>query len=451
MPSHFYSFSFAPNAQWSKYFSKAPEIAEYCNDVAEHYGVVPSIRFNTKVVSCRYDDDTATWRLAVEPAAGGAEETIAADALITACGQLSEPFVPPIPGKDDFQGPAAHTAHWPEVADEIEGKRVAVVGTGASAMQLLRNVAAEAEHVTVFQQIPGWFSPNPDYHREVEDELRWSMEHVPLYQAYYRFRLYWGGSDGIHHALFPGAENDGFRRALERVITREVGDDEELLAKIMPDYPPFCSRVLVDNDWVKTLQRDNVDLVASQVDSIGPHSLEAAGESYPADVIVYSTGFRAQDFLFPMTITGRGGVDLRDAWRERGGGTALLGITVPQFPNFFMCYGPSTNLAHGGSIIFHSECQVRYILGGIAEIIKAGKHAALECTEEAHDAYNDELAPVLAGTVFQADCGARYKDANGNVTGNSPWRLIDYFARTRRLDVSDYTITVGAAATAARL
>lgn len=191
---------------------------------------------------------------------------------------------------------------------------------------------------------------------------------------------------------------------------------------MLPDYPPFCSRVLVDNDWVATLKQDNVDLVPHQVDRIFPTALEAGGESYEADVIIYSTGFRAQDFLFPMTITGRAGVDLRETWKARGGGTAMLGITYPQFPNMFMCvvtcvsiacngplgpqsclrsdssirltlagawvagrvcrcYGPSTNLAHGGSIIFHSECQVRYILGGITEIIKAGRHASLECTQ----------------------------------------------------------------------
>jgi 4-hydroxyacetophenone monooxygenase len=147
-----------------------------------------------------------------------------------------------------------------------------------------------------------------------------------------------------------------------------------------------------------------------------------------------------------MTITGRGGVSLRDTWRARGGGSALLGITVPEFPNFFMCYGPSTNLAHGGSIIFHSECQVRYILGGVTEILKAGPRATLECTQAAHDAYNAELAPVLKETVFQADCGARYKDANGNVTGNSPWRLVDYFKRTRTLDRGDYDVRQAAVA-----
>ena len=450
IPSHYYSYSFAPNPNWSKHYSKASEIHAYFDSVAKHYNVSNKIQFQTKVIGAQFNDSTSMWHINyVDVDDNGtilsdseSPKTLIVNALITACGQLSEPNIPPIPGKDSFQGPSAHTAHWSKIQHNIKGKNVAVVGTGASAMQLMRTVAAEAKHVTIFQQLPGWFAPRDTYHKKVEQSMVWQMRHVPLFQTYYRFRLYWSGSDGLHEALFPGNLNENIRSICEYSIKKQVGDDLDLLEKVLPKYPPFCTRVLVDNEWIKTLKRDNVTLIPFQVDKILPNGIEANKQIYSdIDTIAYSTGFRAQDFLFPMTITGKKGLSLRDHWREEGGGTAFLGITVPKFPNFFMCYGPSTNLAHGGSIIFHSECQVRYIMNGIAEILNAGKGAALEVTQKAHDDYNAELAPVLSKTVFQADCGSRYKDANGNVTGNSPWRLVDYFQRTKKLDATNFQVS----------
>ena len=185
-------------------------------------------------------------------------------------------------------------------------------------MQLLRSVATKAQSVTVFQQLPGWFLPRPHYHEMVDDQMRWRLRHVPFYQTYYRFQLYWRGSDGMHSALFPGKSNDNLRSLCEYVIKKQVGDDPELLKKVLPDYPPFCTRVLVDNEWVLTLKRDNVELVPCAVERVLPRGVEAGGKVYDnIDAIVYSTGFRAQDFLFPMTITGRGGASLRDEWKAK--------------------------------------------------------------------------------------------------------------------------------------
>ena len=231
VPSHFYSFSFAPNAEWSKYYSKSSEIHEYCNNVAAHYGVLDAFLFKTKATACHYNEATAQWHINIEASDGsGNSKQLVADVLITACGQLSEPSIPPIPGRDSFAGPAAHTAHWDTLDGQWQGKDVAVVGTGASAMQLLRNLVGSgpdgesngvAKSVTVFQQIPSWFAPQPKYHQRVDAAEQWRLAHIPLYHAYSRFRLYWSGSDGIHAALFPGGENDGFRRSLERGIRHQ--------------------------------------------------------------------------------------------------------------------------------------------------------------------------------------------------------------------------------------
>jgi hypothetical protein len=231
VPSHFYSFSFAPNAGWSKYYSKSSEIHEYCTKVAEHYGVLDAVLFKTKATACSYDESTARWQIDIEASDGsGGNRQLVADVLITACGQLSEPAIPPIPGRESFAGPAAHTAHWDTLDGQWQGKDVAVVGTGASAMQLLRNLVGSgpagdsngvAKSVTVFQQVPAWFAPQPKYHQRVEAAEQWRLARIPLYHAYSRFRLYWSGSDGIHAALFPGGENDGFRRSLERGIRRQ--------------------------------------------------------------------------------------------------------------------------------------------------------------------------------------------------------------------------------------
>ena len=446
VPSMYYSFSFAPNPSWTRHFSKAEEIHDYCNQVARHYEVLNNVQFQTKVLGASFNEKTNMWHVECTraednaAAAAAARTTLIANVVITCCGQLSEPNIPPIPGKETFQGPSAHTAHWPTVANHIAGKHVAVVGTGASTMQLLRGVAAKASRVTVFQQLPGWFLPRATYHQKVDEPLRWRLRHVPMFQTYYRFRLYWQGSDGIHDALFPGDMNTTLQSMCEYSIQKSVGNDPALLQKVLPTYPPFCTRILVDNDWIKTLKLKHVELVPFQVDKILPTGIEAGGTEYTnIDTIVYSTGFKAQQFLTPMNIYGKGGLSLREHWHQQRGGTALLGITVPEFPNFFMCYGPSTNLAHGGSILFHSECQVRYIMDGIGELLNIGKDgSALECTHEAHDEYNNELAPILAKTVFQANCGSRYKDANGNVTGNSPWRMVDYFQRTKRFNREHY-------------
>ena len=505
VPSHFYSYSFAPNARWSRYFSRAAEIAAYFEAVARRYDVLRFVRFRTEVTAAVFDARTATWELACRCGGGGGCDAVAAggggiggrsssgggaaagaarslvltaDAVVSAVGQLSRPFVPPIPGREAFTGPAVHTAEWPTLAREhglasLAGKRVAVVGTGASAMQLLRHVAAEAAHVTVFQSAPSWVAENGLYHRRMPPRVAWRMEHVPVFHAYYRFRQLWRMSDGNYGALLAGSEmNRAARAELERYARAQCAAEDDgsstgsstggsgrrpLLAKVLPAFPPYCSRVLQDNGWFATLQRENVELVPHRVSSIvGARALEAGGVEYGnVDVIIYCTGFRSSDFLFPMEVRGDGadgadGADVRAGWQAAGGAEAYLGISVPRLPNFWLCYGPNTNLGHGGSVIFHSECQVRYIMKALALLRQRGAGTALGVKQAVCDEYNARAQAQLGKTVWaDAGCTSWYKTKDGKITNNSPWTLLDYFSMTRAFREDDYHITQSSSSSSA--
>jgi 4-hydroxyacetophenone monooxygenase len=250
-------------------------------------------------------------------------------------------------------------------------------------------------------------------------------------------------ADGNYDALISGSElNERWRSMLTRYIKKQCGDDEELFKNILPDYPPYCSRVLVDNDWVQTLKRDNVNLIPNQVDRINARSLEAGGKEYDADIIIYSTGFKSNDFLFPMHVE-RDGVDIRQKWKDNGGAVAYKGVTVPGLPNFFMCYGPNTNLGHGGSIIFHSECQIRYIMGAIEKLNEMGAHGiSLDVKEDKCEEYNQSAYSQLDKTVWgDAGCTSWYKTKDGRIVNNSPWTLLDYYTLTKEFDVQNYNIS----------
>ena len=500
VPSHFYSYSFAPNARWSRYFSRAAEIAAYFEAVARRYDVLRFVRFRTEVTAAVFDARTATWELTCRCGGGGGGGdggggiggrsnsdgggatagaarllVLTADAVVSAVGQLSRPFVPPLPGRAAFAGPAVHTAEWPTLAREhglasLVGKRVAVVGTGASAMQLLRHVAAEAAHVTVFQSAPSWVAENGLYHRRMPPRVAWRMEHVPVFHAYYRFRQLWRMSDGNYGALLAGSEmNRAARARMERYARAQcaAGDDggsssggsssgggRPLLAKVLPAFPPYCSRVLQDNGWFATLRRENVRLVPHRVSRIvGARALEAGGVEYgDVDVIIYCTGFRSSDFLFPMKVRGDGadGADVRARWRAAGGAEAYLGISVPRLPNFWLCYGPNTNLGHGGSVIFHSECQVRYIMQALALLRRRGAGTALGVKQAVCDEYNARAQAQLGKTVWaDAGCTSWYKTKDGKITNNSPWTLLDYFSMTRAFREDDYHVTQSSSSSSA--
>jgi len=460
--NHFYCYSFAPSNDWTEFFSQSSELQGYFDRCAREHNVLDHIRFGTEVTGARWDDTAQRWLVTTRPATAatgsapaGPEpvtETIAATAVISAVGQLNRPKLPDIAGIDSFAGVAMHSAQWdPDTA--IAGRRVAVVGTGASAFQIVPTIAPDAAHVTVFQRSAQWMFENPHYHDEVAPGVRWAIEHLPYYGRWYRFLLFWPACDGgliamkidpdwPHQDRSISAVNDAAREVFTQYIVDQVGDDEELRAKVVPDYVCLGKRTLQDNgSWLGALTRDDVDLVTEPIAEIVPEGVRTAdGTVHAVDVIVYATGFHANRYLWPMDIVGRDGVHLVDQWGDTP--EAYLGITVPNFPNLFCVYGPGTNLAHGGSLIFHSECQVRYIMGCLAAVI-GGEHESIECRQDVHDHYNVRLQAELDTMVWTHPSIAHswYRGPNGRVYILSPWRLVDYWRWTREPDLADFVLT----------
>jgi 4-hydroxyacetophenone monooxygenase len=448
--NHFYCYSFEPNHDWSEFYSRQQELAAYFERCADKYGIREHIRFRTEVVAAVFDAATSQWRVRLR-AADGNEDSVIADALISAVGQLNRPKIPDFPGLASFRGPAFHSARWQHEHD-LTGKRVAVVGTGASAFQLVPELAAQAAQVVVFQRSPAWMVPNPNYHRRVSDGTKWLLKHLPYYGRWYRFLIFWPGSDGLlpslivdpswpHPERSVNAANEQMRIAFTEYMKSQVGDDPELLEKVVPKYPPFGKRMLQDNgSWLSTLRRDNVTLVTDAIERISADAVICAdGTRYAVDAIVFATGFHANKFLWPMEIRGRDGVLLNEVWGDDP--AAYLGITVPGFPNLFCLYGPATNLAHAGSIIFHSECQVRYVMSCLQALLE-GDFASMECKASVCAAFNERLQAALARTVWaHPDVDSWYKNARGRVTTTSPWRLVDYWRWTKEPNLDDYVLT----------
>jgi len=448
--NHFYCYSFEPNHDWSEFYSRQPELAAYFERCVDKYGIRDKIRFRTEVVSATFDAAASQWWIRLRDGAGS-EEEMAADVLISGVGQLNRPMIPDIPGRASFHGPAFHSARW-EHEHDLCGRHVAVIGTGASAFQLVPELAKTAAHVTVFQRTPAWMVPNPNYHRRVSDGTKWLLKHLPYYGRWYRFLIFWPGSDGLlpslivdpswpHPQRSVNAANEEMRVAFTEYMRSQVGDDVELLEKVVPKYPPFGKRMLQDNGtWLATLRRDNVTLVTEPIERIDEDAIVCAGAArHPVDAIVFATGFHANKFLWPMEIRGRDGALLSEVWGDDP--KAYLGITVPGFPNLFCLYGPATNLAHAGSIIFHSECQVRYVMGCLKALLQ-GDLATMECKASVCADFNERLEAALARTVWaHPGMNSWYKNARGRVTTTSPWRLVDYWGWTKEPDLDDYVVT----------
>ncbi|MCA4752754.1 flavin-containing monooxygenase [Mycolicibacterium fortuitum] len=445
--NHFYCYSFEPSNHWEHFFAEQPELRQYFRDVVDRHELEPNIRWNTEVVSAAWDGEM--WNVTVRSAAG--TETLKANAVITAVGQLNRPHIPDFPGAETFAGPAFHSAAWDHDVD-VTGKRVALIGAGASGFQIAPAIADKVAHLTVFQRTAQWMFPNPMYHEPVADGVRWAMEHLPYYGRWYRFLLLWPGADkGLDAARVDPDYNDHGNavseiNAVARImftdwITTQVGEDAELLAKVLPDYPATGKRTLQDNgSWLGALKRDNVNLIRTPIERITPTGIVTAdGETYDADIIVYATGFRATDVLFPMTITGRDGIDLHEVWGQRP--YAYRGITVPGFPNFFMTYGPGTHLAHGGSLILNSELQMRYINQCLEHLITEGLRTMEPLPEPTKDWHRRSQEAIRQTVWAQPSIKHSYfKNADGEIHTVSPWRLSEYRSAINEPVWSDFTV-----------
>lgn len=446
--NHFYSYSFEPNDHWSEFFSRQPELKAYFNDVLERHELGESVQWETEVVSADWDEAAAIWTVRTRDKEGRESELVAR-AVISAVGQLNRAKLPEIPGREDFKGPSFHSSRWDHSVD-YAGKRVAVIGAGASGFQIVPSIAPDTAHVTVFQRTAQWMFPNPNYHEKVGAGVQWAIRNLPFYGSWYRFLLFWPGCDGgllaaridpdyPDQARAVSPVNEAARLMFTDWIVSQLGDDQDLIDKVVPDYPPTAKRTLQDNgSWLAALRRDDVELVREGIARIDESAVVLeSGRRIEVDMIVYATGFQANKMLFPMRIVGRDGVVLSERWGEEP--SAYLGITMPDFPNFFCMYGPGTNLAHGGSLIFHSECQIRYISGCLKALIEGGQRS-MEPKQAVHDEYYERIQKELETLVWSSPHVQHswYKNAHGKIHILSPWRLVDYWRWTREPDLADF-------------
>ena len=448
--NHFYCYSFEPTDQWTHFFAEQPELQAYFQTVMDKYDIGRHVLWETEVTEASWDDDIATWSVTARDRTG-VTTTLTARAVISAVGQLNRPHLPDIEGQRGFAGPAFHSSDWDHSVD-LRGLRVAMIGAGASGFQIAPAIADEVESLTVYQRTAQWMFPNPNYHAEIGPGVQWALRHLPFYGRWYRFLLFWPGCDKGLEAARVDADYPDQQKAVSEIneITRimftewiasQVGDDPELLAKVVPDYPATGKRTLQDNgSWLRTLTRANVELVRAGIDHIESDAVVTEdGTRYPADIIVYATGFQANKMLWPMTIRGRDGEILSERWGQRP--SAYLGITVPGYPNFFCMYGPGTNLAHGGSLIFHSECQMRYITECLELLINGG-HACLEPREDKATEWHERSQAEMRKMVWSQPSikHSFYKNSFGEVHILSPWRLVDYWSWTREPNRDDFVI-----------
>jgi 4-hydroxyacetophenone monooxygenase len=448
-PSYLYSLSFFPRA-WSTYFGKRQELDDYLSELAAEFDLTRSIRFGTTVECLRWDAEAMRWSVSVRNSDGTSEQ-LSASVVIGAVGQLNIPKVPELHGREDFRGRSFHSARWPADLD-VRGKRVAVIGTGASAMQIVPAVADLVSSLHVYQRSPQWIMPNANYFRAVDEQIHWLMDHVPFYRAWYRFRLAWAFNDRIHASLqkdpdWPHPErslnaiNDSHRRMFTKYIENELEGRQDLLEKALPTYPPFGKRMLQDNGWYAALKKPQVELITSGVRGLSPTGvIDDAGQERPADVVVFATGFHAESPV-QFEVVGKDGVRLAEVW-GKDDPRAYLGISAPGFPNLFFMYGPNTNLGHGGSFIFLAESQINYIVDALAQMANAGI-AAVECRQDVHDRYNEELDAAHQRMVWtHTGMDTWYRNSKGRVVSTMPWRVVDYWTMTRRADLADFEVTL---------
>jgi cation diffusion facilitator CzcD-associated flavoprotein CzcO len=427
VPSHLYEFSFAPNPDWSRRYAPGPEIQAYMENVARSHGVLDRVRLRTEVTRADFDEGRARWTL--ETSAGRHE----ADVLVTACGQLSVPRVPPIPGLDDFEGPAFHTARWRHDL-ELAGKRVALIGTGCSSIQTGPSIQPSVAQLDVYQRSPGWTIPKMDF--AYGPRARRLFRRFPILHRLDRKLVF-----GFMELATAGMTKHRwitrpFAAAGRRQINSQI-KDPELRRKVTPTDEIGCKRIMLTDDWYRTLTQPNVEVVTDRIEAVTAHAIRTAdGRERPTDVIVLGTGFETHGFVAPMQISGRGGRRLSEAWA--GVPKAYLGITVPGFPNMFLLYGPNTN-GGAGSVIYAVEAAAQHVVAGLRELERS-RARTIEVRPAAAESFDRELREALAGTVWHTGCTNWYVDANGDDPNQWPWTWSTYRRRTERVDSAAYEL-----------
>lgn len=429
VPSLMYSFSFEQNPSWSRMFARQGEISDYLQHCADKYRVRDHIHYGVEFTGAEYDEDAGTWTVST---ADGAEYV--GRALVSGVGALHIPSYPELPGVESFEGEVFHSAEWNHDFD-LAGKRVAVIGTGASAIQFVPRIAKKVAQLHLFQRTPPWIQPKPD--RPIPGSVQRLFRNVPLVQRAARAALYWV-LEARYFAVFNRRLGKIAEHLSKRYIRKAV-KDPQLRAAVTPDYAMGCKRILLSSDYYPALNRSNVDVVTSGVAEVRPRSVVTGdGQEHPVDAIIYGTGFHVTDAFDHLSIVGRDGRKLQDAWRN--GMEAYLGMTVSGFPNLFFLLGPNTGLGHN-SVVFMIESQINYVLSCLRPICR-GKLRQIDVRQSVQDSFNSEIQAALTDAVWSAGgCRSWYLDENGvnrTIWPGFTWR---YWLRTRKADLADYETT----------
>ncbi len=442
IPSHLYSFSFV-RWNWDSHYALRDQLFGYLDQLSRQWDIRKLIRFSTRAESARWDAGTQRWFIDLVTA-DGVLETLVSNVLISAVGAFGNPKMPDIPGQELFEGEVLHTARWTADAS-LDGKRVGVIGTGASAIQVVPAVADRTRSLTVFQRSAPWVAPFERFQQGVPVVLQFLLREVPLYRAWYRQRLAWLLNDTLykslqrdphwadtHHSI--NAINDGHRRLFTRYIQQELEGRPDLVEKVLPSYPPFGKRILLDNGWYRTLRKDNVELVTVGIDRFDRHGVVLVdGREIELEVVVMATGFNVVRFIASMELTGRSGRTLREMWDDDDA-QAYLGTTLPDFPNFF----PNTQAGHGGSLIFYLESQMRYVVS-LLDQMWANNLGSVECRQDVHDQYNAGVAAAHEHMIWtHPGIATYYRNSRGRVVVPNPWRVVEFWRMTKAADLADY-------------
>ena len=443
--SFLYQYKFERNYPWQSYFATREEIKEYLNHIVDNYGVRSKIRLRTAVTQAAWSDADHHWKLQLRGSAG-VTENIHSNIVISCSGLFSTPNLPDIPGIDTFRGKMFHTTAWDRQYD-YAGKRIALIGTGSTGCQLMPRLAQTAEKVTVFQRTANWIMPVHGYHDRVSEDKRWLLDHFPGYSNWFLYSLYVGSLQKQEmEALDPewiakgGKVNERNQRlatALTEFVRSKVGDRRDLLDNLIPDHPPLARRLVIDNAWFDALMRDNVQLVTSGIQRIGPDAIvDRIGQRHACDLIVLSAGFKVSKYLWPVNYRGRRGVGVQEAW-SRDGARAYLTMAIPDFPNFFILYGPNSGV-RGGS--FHSwvEIFMRYIGQLLVKMLEDGKQE-IEVRHEVFETYNTGMDEALKGLLWDSEGqGGYFINEYGRVGTQMPWTADQFYELVCKSDPHNY-------------
>jgi cation diffusion facilitator CzcD-associated flavoprotein CzcO len=436
VPSHLYSYGFEPNSGWTRPYPQQAEIQSYILQLTEKYQLRPKIQLGAEVTVLRWVADTGCWHIVLRSG-----EVLQARHVILATGPLNKPLIPELPGLQDFAGSSFHSSAWRHDLD-LTGKRVAVIGTGASAVQFVPEIAKQAVTVDVFQRTAAWVLPRWD--QPYGAARRWAYRHMPGLQRLSRWRIYWF-NEAVGMGFMGWKPMQGLLRKLALQHLRRQVADPALRASLTPNFNPGCKRLLISNSWFPTLQSPHVNLHTEAVAAVTPHGVVgASGQAWPCDVIIWGTGFKAAELVTPMQVFGEvsaekpdQAVELGALWQSQAPATRL-GITVAGFPNFYMVVGPNTGLGHN-SIIFMIECQVHYIVKALGHLRQTGAQQLHLRQAVAHADY-DRLQQAMRGTVWASGCHSWYHNAKGQIDTLWPGYTWQYWLQSRRFNPADYRV-----------